>query len=159
MKSYNRKSIRVVDRRSIWDYVEKHKNILIGRVLDFGCGNMPYRDLVSGNYYGFDPKNNNSYPQDKFDAILCTQVIQEVDSPQKFMQEIYNLLKKKGFLILTYNTHWEEYGYPDRWRLTQVGMEDLCKKTGFTIVDSTRRYGIDFEDFTLGVGYGIVCKK
>jgi len=135
MKSYNRKSIRVVDRRSIWDYVEKHKNILI------------------------DPKNNNSYPQDKFDAILCTQVIQEVDSPQKFMQEIYNLLKKKGFLILTYNTHWEEYGYPDRWRLTQVGMEDLCKKTGFTIVDSTRRYGIDFEDFTLGVGYGIVCKK
>lgn len=155
----NRAEIRVLDKQSIRDYITQNEVYLKGKVLDYGCGDMPYKELVPGEYTGWDPKMSTPLPEGEFDAVLCTQVIQEVGSPWMMMRAINRKLKPGGYVVLTYNTHWEEYGFPDRWRFTKVGMEDLAKNSGFRVIDSSLRYSLPFEDFTLAIGYGIVLQK
>lgn len=154
----NRKDIRVLDKKTIRECIEKNLSYLNGDVLDFGSGDEPYRDMIE-NYTPFEPFKGHILPTKQFDAVLCTQVIQEVDDPRETIRQIWGLLKDGGNLVLTYNTNWEEYGYPDRWRFTKVGMEEMMKKCGFTVVHSNLRYSLTIEDWQLAIGYEIVCKK
>ncbi len=39
--------------------------------------------------------------KEQFDVVVCSEVIEHVDSPEKIIQEIHRLLKKDGILILT----------------------------------------------------------
>lgn len=149
-----REEIRVIDRKSIKDFIIDNISFLSGSILDYGCGRQPYRDLFT-DYTPYD--KGDVFPTKQFDSIICTQVIQEVDSPDQMFKEIHSLLK--GNCLLTYNTNWEEYGYPDRWRFTRVGMEELVQKHGFKVIKSELRYSIPFTDWSLPIGYGIIFSK
>lgn len=51
--------LRTIERDSIRSFVQSaaDEGYLSGRVLDYGCGKQPYRDIVAaagGEYYGFD---------------------------------------------------------------------------------------------------------
>jgi ubiquinone/menaquinone biosynthesis C-methylase UbiE len=93
--------------------------------LDIGCGDGRYLELMHKNYklkksncYGIDFKNDKlnelkkeGYtinfqefekfrPKKKFDVITMFHVIEHVISPTKYLEKIYNLLKKDGILVL-----------------------------------------------------------
>lgn len=98
------------------------------KVLDFGCGDGVYESLLpkkllkSAMFYGvdisqeqlkkakdlffksslisdLDPKTN--YPDNFFDVVICSEVLEHVFFPETIIAEISRVLKRKGLLILT----------------------------------------------------------
>ena len=158
--------IRAMERASIRAFMEQHKEKLTGRVLDFGAGEQPYRDLVNGEYVPFEGSEIQLMEsvQVAFDVIMCNQVLQYVDAPDFTIATFAAVLKPGGLLILTYATNWDEvpndcYGsHCDRWRFTKKGMEDLLDRAGFEVLEHVRRCEVRVGAFTFPVGYGVVAK-
>lgn len=94
---------------------------LSGRLLDVGCGNSPFRHLLNpavATYQGVDVREAVSFgyrnpetiyydgevlpfPDESFDALLCTEVLEHVADPSGLIQEMYRVLKKGGLGIVT----------------------------------------------------------
>ena len=148
-----------VEKKSIRNYVKSQQDKLKGNVLDFGCGFQPYRDIVLGTYFPYDPLYHDVIPHESFDAILTTQVAQFFDDPYAEFKKLFNLLNPNGHLIMTYPTNWYEVDPKDNWRFTHWGMERMLEKIGFEIVHHKSRGEFQYEDFTMKIGYGITAKK
>lgn len=125
---------------------------LEGDILDFGCGNKPYKDNFKRyeKYVGVDVYDsegvdividNKKIPleDNSFDVVLATQVFEHTDS-LSYMSELYRVLKPGGVLIFTvpflYHVH-EDYDYR---RFTTQGVEALMKKNGF-IIEKIKKHG------------------
>lgn len=76
-------------------------NLLIGKVLDFGCGFGKDVEILQQegiDIVGYDPYYFNTYPTEKFDTIICfyvLNVLQQEDQANVLM-EISALLKPNG---------------------------------------------------------------
>jgi SAM-dependent methyltransferase len=127
---------------------------LQGRLLDVGCGNQPYRALLTGvkSYIGLDYpvtqaiQDFQSRPEvygdarrlpfadASFDAVLCAQVLEHVDRPQQVLREIGRVLKPGGCGILSapfiYNLHVEPY---DFFRFSPFGLRTLLEGAGLKV--------------------------
>jgi SAM-dependent methyltransferase len=119
------------------------------RILDVGCGEMPYYPLfakVAEEYLGVDvePGPRVTYvgsvealpvPDASFDLVLCTQVLEHVRRPDEALREIARVLRHGGHAFLTTHGIWPFHPYPaDRWRWTQQGLETLVEETpGLTL--------------------------
>ncbi len=141
-----------------------------GRVLDYGCGRSPYRDLILAagcEYHGFD---RASFPANMsgtdvgpplelsgWDAILCTQVIQFVPGTAKMLADFRLGLRAGGTLVLTYPGNWPEITEGDLWRFTAEGMALLVTNTGFTVTRNEHRASVTVGGFDLALGYGMVA--
>jgi len=82
-----------------------------GLTLDLGCGNVYYKKYFP-NRIGFDIKSGPGidvvgdahhlpFENEKFDVILCTEVLEHLHSPEIAISEMERVLKKGGKLILT----------------------------------------------------------
>jgi ubiquinone/menaquinone biosynthesis C-methylase UbiE len=94
---------------------------LNGKILDVGCGQSPYRFLLNRSttrYHGIDiedaekfdysnpdvtPFNGRDIPfgNDKFDGLICTEVLEHVFDHAKLISEIHRVLKPGGRAIVT----------------------------------------------------------
>lgn len=175
-------SVRAAERASIRAFVEGCAEHLGGRVLDYGCGQQPYRGIVEaagGEYLGFDNKDfpGNVSERDIVDrgpgfervnAILCTQVLQYVPlygylAPVSLtlagvLDRFESELRHGGHLILTYPTTWAEVEPVDLTRFTRAGMERLLVGAGFTILRHDERAAIVLGGFRLPLGYGVLAR-
>lgn len=174
----NDTSVRKVERASIREFVTTCQPYLSGRVLDYGCGLQPYRDIVEavgGEYEGFD---RDSFPgsvgvnigfdgepmplvlreSETFHSILCNQIVQYVPDPGELLTRFRGALAEGGHLILTYPTTWAEVETDDLARFTRAGMERLLRRAGFTIVRHEQRAVIDLGGFRLPLGYGVLAR-
>lgn len=166
-------SVRVVERASIREFVESCRDLLArGRVLDYGCGNNPYRDLVGGEYVGFDresfpanvsgadvgPAHDPLFEGGSWDAILCTQVIQYMPSPGIFVECLEEALVDGGWLVLTGPTAWAEVEPDDLHRFTLNGITRLLEASRFVVERAERRAVISMGGFDVSLGYGIVAR-
>lgn len=133
------------------DLTEAIREFSSGRVLDIGCGNKPYeflfKDKVS-EYIGCDivqsdlekvdiicEANKIPQPDESFDTVISTQVIEHVNDQQGLVNEAYRLLKKDKFLIISGPMYWPIHGDPyDYFRFTKNGFELLLSRSGFTTV-------------------------
>jgi SAM-dependent methyltransferase len=130
-------------------------------VLDAGAGSCPYRKYFShAKYISTDledifdksskhkhdficsldkiPKPNNSY-----NVIINTQVLEHVEYPQKVINEFYRILKPGGKLFLTAPQGWGIHGEPyNFFNFTKYGLESLFKNAGFKIMFIEPRGGI-----------------
>ena len=165
---WNPQSIRELERKSIRDFVERNKQYLTGRVLDFGAGKpgtcrepQPYRDLVSGEYVPVDI--GDEWPiayAHLYDAILCTQVLQYIPNPAAILGCLNTWLKRgAGTLVMTYAANWDEVEESDFWRFTKAGMGRLLRESGFTVISHERRAEIDLNGFKFPLGYGVVAQR
>ncbi len=117
-----------------------------GRLLDVGCGEKPYEALFKPfitEYIGLDKKHGDikgsalDMPIDAniFDTVLSTQVLEHVPDPQQMMHEMYRVLKKGGYAILTVPLFWCLHEEPeDYFRFTKYALKQLAKNSGFKIV-------------------------
>ncbi len=125
----------------------------VGILLDYGCGDSPYRPLFEphvGKYIGADIKYNPEadilieLPSGRvaaddacFDALLSTQVLEHVLDPAKYLQEAHRLLKPGGLMFLSTHGYWIYHPDPtDFWRWTRDGLEKTIEREGFEIVES-----------------------
>jgi SAM-dependent methyltransferase len=156
--------IRQIERESIRVFMERHRSYLRGRVLDYGAGKpgtcrqpQPYRDLVDGEYVPFDV--DEDLPGGEFDTVICTQVLQYVESPIESLLDMHDALKVGGHLVLTYATNWDEVEDADKWRFTGPGIKNLLIRTEFNIVHVERRAEVVINNFRFPLGYGVVARR
>ncbi|GGA38011.1 HIT family protein [Okeania sp. KiyG1] len=77
------------------------KNLLVGKILDFGCGlGNDVKLLLQKNFSvtGYDPYYFPKYPQAKFDTILCFYVLNVLfeQVQTQVLMEVSQLLKPGG---------------------------------------------------------------
>lgn len=105
----------------ILSYIQKDKTGL--NILDIGCGDGSLLNkIANNNLYGIDispeqleiaksrgikaqniniDKQNLPYPDNYFDIIISSEVIEHVLVPDNLLKETYRVLKKDGIFILT----------------------------------------------------------
>lgn len=118
---------------------------LNGRLLDLGCGNSPYRDLLENitSYVAYDIDKLYSKPSvvgnasvlpfasESFDSVLSTQVLEHVAEPWKMLEEISRVLLPGGKLLLSAPQYWRLHEKPhDYYRYTRYGLVHLLQKCG-----------------------------
>lgn len=153
------------------------------RILDLGCGpGVDISFLVSSNeVHGIDIADEAlelaseqgiiphrldlsqvqqlPFPQESFDIVVATDILEHLFLPQNLLMEIRRLLKPRGSAILSVPNHfyWKMrlrilrgagvilpfHGHAKQWEyfhirfFTSQGFEELLRKTGFRI---TKRY-------------------
>lgn len=169
-------SLRQLERDSIRAYVESASCYFHGTVLDYGCGNQPYRGVIEdagGTYTGYD---RASFPgavrpddvgpsegwasvigRQRWDAIVCNQIIQFVPRAQELLNHFEYGLVDGGVLVMTYPTCWAEVEPEDLHRFTRAGMERLLKEAGFEVANHERRAGVSVGGFVFPFGYGVTA--
>jgi len=120
-----------------------------GRVLDIGCGKMPYKDCFKNisEYVGTDiaPSDEENvvvanamdlpFENNSFDTIVSFEVLEHVPNPFKVFSEISRILKPRGILILTTPQMWHLHEEPnDYYRFTKYGLRFLCEENGLEVV-------------------------
>lgn len=161
--------LSAVENQSIRDFVQSCAPHLGGRVLDFGCGKQPYREIVldaGGDYHPYDRKEfgGNVSGRDVgeweigFDAILCTQVLAYVEYPHQILFGLHDSLRDRGGrLVLTYPSAWPVIR-DERWHFTQYGMDKLLAGAGFTVERHELRHSLGFDGFSVPMGYAALAR-
>src|SRR6187455_2702848 len=115
------------------------------RLLDVGCGEMPYLSLFEPHLrevVGMDTWDNpraslrgviESIPADdaSFDVVLCAQVLEHVDDPAQGVRELARITRPGGRVLLS--THGTIVYHPnpvDLWRWTHEGLGRLFEENG-----------------------------
>jgi SAM-dependent methyltransferase len=129
---------------------------LHGRLLDLGCGNSPYRSLLTNvlEYVAYDIDAHGSTPQvvgvaeklpfmsDSFDSILSTQVLEHVRAPWNMVEEIARVLAPGGQLILSAPQSWRLHEEPyDYYRFTSYGLKHLLERVGLRVIECVPQGG------------------
>ena len=127
------------------------------RLLDVGCGEMPYRPIFAlhaSEIVGLDTVENPRAtlkgpieaipaPDASFDLVLCAQVLEHVDDPAQGVAELHRVVRPGGRVLLS--THGTMVYHPnpvDLWRWTGAGLERLFAANG------------DWESITVRAGAG-----
>lgn len=181
MTGWNNDTIRELERNSIRAFVESCSEHLTGRVLDYGCGLSPYKEIVEeagGEYVGFDredfPANVSrsdvgeyTFP---YQTVLCTQVVQYL--PAASMLRLLSVWAIDlastryadgpvlgGHLILTGPTTWPLVEPEDLCRFTPAGARALCEEAGFAVERCEPRGELALDGgLVLWLGWGIVAR-
>ena len=140
------KQLRDATIRDIKQLTANDKNLLL---VDFGCGDMPYRSVIEpmvGKYLGVDLEMNpraehhidfdskTTLPDNYADIILSNQVLEHVDTPSGYLKEALRILKPGGTIILTTHGYWFYHPTPnDYWRWTSAGLRKTVEAEGFKI--------------------------
>jgi SAM-dependent methyltransferase len=120
-----------------------------GRVLDYGCAEMPYRrffgpdvDLVGADLPGnpwatvrLRPDGTLPVEDAGFDAVLSSQVLEHVTDPATYLRECLRVLRPGGRLLLS--THGIMVYHPDPddyWRWTCAGLRRAVEDAGLRVV-------------------------
>lgn len=119
-------------------------------MLDAGAGTCIYKPLFSHVIYesaDFCQIDNFEYGEityvcdltsipvedQRYDLVLCTQVLFMVPEPEAVLSELFRILKPGKELWITGPLFYAEYPPYDFYRHTQIGLKYLLEKTGFVI--------------------------
>jgi SAM-dependent methyltransferase len=136
-------------RSSLVRAIERHLNE-DNLIFDYGCGDMPYRELfshshyiagdISGNPHAdiiIEPDGKVPCEDGKFDVVLSSQVLEHVPNVKNYLMEANRLLKTGGLLFLSTHGWWTHHPYPqDLWRWTHEGLVKILSENGFNVIDS-----------------------
>jgi SAM-dependent methyltransferase len=113
-------------------------------VLDFGCGEQPFRKLfndLSCEYMSYDLQQNESssvtflmtseIPENHFDLVIVSDVLEHCWNLNDTLQTIFKTLKVGGYVIVSMPFLYREHEIPnDYWRLTSYNQMQLFDKFG-----------------------------
>ncbi len=138
-------------RRGLMDGLKEFFPQLTGELLDVGCGRKPYRAFIScARYVGMEvdtPLARTSFsadvfydgrrfpfPDQSFDAVLCSQVFEHVFTPQEFLAEISRVLRPGGVALFTVPFVWDEHEQPhDFARYSSFGLRAVMEAAGLSV--------------------------
>lgn len=123
------------------------------RVIDVGAGELKYKmyfvhcdylsvDLCIGDdvwdYRGVDVVASAfelPIRDETFDAVLCIQVLEHLNSPARAFAEFHRILRPGGRVFVSFPLLAGEHQQPfDFFRYTQFGLKFLAESTGFRVV-------------------------
>jgi len=130
---------RKITRPRLRAFLRRYANT--GRVLDVGCGAAGYRgffpnmttldiapregtkvDIVA------DAHDLSQIPDNSFDVVLCTEVLEHLHTPSQAIAEFRRVLKPGGLLLLSTRFIFPLHDVPgDFYRFTKYGLRHLLK--------------------------------
>lgn len=144
-------------RRGLFRAIKKYGINMNGRLLDFGCGSMPYKNLFNvQSYFGVDVFNeshshekepvsvfydgdNLPFKDGTFDSVFSSEVFEHVFELDNILDELGRVLKPNGTALFTVPFVWDEHEIPhDFGRYTSFGIRYLLEKHGFKVVASEK---------------------
>ena len=122
-----------------------------GRLLDVGCGHMPFRralqkgvekydslDIerrVEGVTYVGSALDMHMIGDGQYDTVICSTVLEHVPRPFQAVKEMRRVLKKDGIILLSVPHMSRLHEIPhDYFRFTEYGIREMLEKQGFTIL-------------------------
>jgi SAM-dependent methyltransferase len=134
-----------------------------GRILDVGCGTRPYEPLFTGwEYIGIDVAvsgrpaeykvvdqyfdgHSIPYPDESFDAVLCTEVLEHCVDATRIAGEIRRVLRPGGNAVITVPFMWGEHEMPYDFRRYSInGITQMLESVGLEVIRADRSQpGID----------------
>lgn len=121
-----------------------------GKVLDVGCGTKPYEKTWfadAESYIGADFVTERStpdvvasamdlpFPDETFDTVVCTEVLEHVPDPLRALKEMRRVLKQGGALVLTTPMYWPRHEVPhDYFRYPYDGLIRLIEESALDLV-------------------------
>lgn len=142
---------RILDLQLLTIYKDAKKELptFNGNVLDVGCGDSPYKQLLNADqtqYTGidivdadtFDYQNSTIIPfdgktipfeDDKFNAVICTEVLEHVEHYQLLIHEMYRVMKQgaKGFITIPWSARFHYIPY-DYFRYTPSSLKTMFQQ-------------------------------
>ena len=130
-----------------------------GDVLDIGCGQKPYEDLITGidsvkSYTGVDIEgeyskkckpdilwDGNILPIDsrQYDTLVCFEVIEHVRDISNILKESQRVLRNSGTIIITSPFVWPLHDVPnDYFRYTPFSIDEIMNECNFTNIHTYR---------------------
>lgn len=129
-----------------------------GRLIDIGCGKMPYREhILKGSavtqYVGLDIEGAIIYDatvrpdhtwdgitmpfeNSSFDTAFATEVLEHCPDPQLTLSEVSRVLKPGGAFFFTVPFLWNLHEVPhDEYRFTPFALQRLLTGAGFTKIE------------------------
>lgn len=142
-------------RQSILKAVKDSFHVFEGDLLDVGCGQMPYRELImDGNrkvkkYIGLDLESSSIHntsvadlhwdavtiplSDNSVDSIMATEVLEHSFHPEQTLSEIHRVVKPGGIFFFTVPFLWPLHETPyDAYRYTPFSIRMHLEKAGFT---------------------------
>ncbi len=145
-------------RNSILNAIKEVSPLLNGRLLDVGCGKMPYKKYLIENtrieaYTGLDLEDALPYQPGtrpdifwdgqtiplldaSYDCAIATEVLEHCPEPVKTLTEIHRVIKPGGVFFFTVPFLWNLHEVPnDEYRYTPFALDRMLKKSGFTNIE------------------------
>lgn len=141
-------------RVSILTTLKAMRSSLHGTLLDVGCGQMPYKSLLTSppsrvtQYIGLDFKDNPIHdnqpditwqdgkipiPESVIDCAIATEVFEHCPDPEAVMHEIFRVFKPGGLLFFTVPFLWPLHEVPyDQYRYTPFALRRHLDNCGFS---------------------------
>lgn len=144
-------------RKGLLEGIKKHSHQLKGKMMDFGCGNKPYKSLFNvqeyigvdydwdGNLYkggGTDVYYDGKtlpFPDNHFDSVFSSEVFEHIFNLDEILPEIRRTMKPNAKILITCPFVWNEHEVPmDYARYTQFALKHIFEKHGFQILESDK---------------------
>src|SRR5579875_3035709 len=118
-------------RNRLLKNIQKLSSHLHGKLLDFGCGQKPYKNLFSvQEYIGVDFENlghphvNESidifydghklpFANETFDSVFCSEVFEHIFNLEEILKELNRVLKSGGMMLITCPFSYCEHEVPN----------------------------------------------
>ena len=130
-----------------------------GKLIDIGCGYMPYKDVILDKVTRYDTmdiekrdpavtlvgdvQDMHAIKDGTYDTALCFAVLEHIPRPNRAVAEINRILKKKGILILSVPFLSRLHEQPhDYYRYTRYALRFLLEEGGFEVHDIRPTGGI-----------------
>ncbi len=130
----------ILDYQVLTVYQDLHRELahVHGDVLDVGCGYSPYKFLLEGKpvrYFGIDVQADDTFgdvesvvpfdgmhipfPDDHFDFVICTEVLEHVSHFQELVDELHRVMKvgSRAFVTVPWSARYHFIPY-DFFRYT-----------------------------------------
>ena len=152
-------------RRAILREIKRALPQFHGKLLDVGCGQMPYKSLLTGKtsrvaqYMGLDLEKNpihNNHPDitwqngkipladNTIDCAIATEVFEHCPNPEAIMSEICRVLKSGGVIFFTVPFLWPLHEVPyDEYRYTPFSLARHLDASGFVDIELSPLGGWD----------------
>lgn len=136
--------------------IEEAKKYTKGKLVDIGCGRMPYRkelEPLVDSYTGVDHPNVSKlyssatkpdvladakklpFGNNTFDIALLIQVLEHVDLPHEVIKEASRVLKPGGVLILSLPFFYPLHDMPHDWgRYSSTALRSFIDNAGLQLV-------------------------
>lgn len=140
-------------RKGLLSAITQYAPQMKGKLLDFGCGSKPYVSLFQlDEYIGLDFQktghdhtgepidvfydgNTIPFPDEYFDCILCSEVVEHLFDLDTVLNEMKRVLKKGGKILITCPFVWNEHEAPyDYARYSRFALTDIIERKGLKLL-------------------------